>query len=104
MTCAKKGWWIDWTNDVKDGAVRQEVKRKATEKISVTEDAGDEMEGDLLWRPLKGASKRRRERFTFSNLGFYENNIKIKSLTCPVHIHTVKCKYYRFDHPCKRRG
>lgn len=63
MTCAKKRWWIYWTKDIKDGAVRQEERDKI--RSTVTKDAGDEMEGDLLWRPLKGASKRRRVRFTF---------------------------------------
>lgn len=63
MTCAKKGWWIYWTKDIKDGAVRQEERDKI--RSTVTEDAGDEMEGDLLWRPLKGPPKRRRVRFTF---------------------------------------
>lgn len=33
MTCAEKGWWINWTKDVEDLAVKQEEKRKNSEEV-----------------------------------------------------------------------
>lgn len=73
-TGVEEGQWIYWKKNAEDGVFRQEEKMKTAEEVygcsegghtegGVTENAGMEMEkeaDELLCRPLKGVTGRRR--------------------------------------------